>query len=115
MLHQLFGSENPWLAVAIAILVVHTATLVYAWLRRPDRAESSTGSVEPTVNGTSSVHEDEREHADSSTADDEFVRCRDCGAENEAGYRFCRTCVTELPGSTGLQPQPSRSSGRFIR
>lgn len=115
MFHQLFGSENPWLAVAVAVLVVHTATLVYAWLRRPEGAESSAGSVEPTPDGTTSVHEDEREHVDSSTVSDGFVRCRDCGAENEAGYRFCRACITELPGSPGLQPQPSRSSGRFVR
>jgi hypothetical protein len=29
------------------------------------------------------------------------VECRDCGARNEPGYRFCRSCAAELPGGAG--------------
>lgn len=29
---------------------------------------------------------------------EDVVDCRSCGAENEASYRFCRRCVSELPG-----------------
>lgn len=37
------------------------------------------------------------------------VACRTCGAENDLGYRFCRSCVEELPGAasfdrTGVSP-----------
>jgi hypothetical protein len=29
------------------------------------------------------------------------VECRDCGARNEPGYRFCRSCAAELSGGAG--------------
>jgi hypothetical protein len=40
------------------------------------------------------------------------VRCPDCGATNEAGYRYCRNCVAELPGSSPYTPStgPGRSA-----
>jgi len=42
-----------------------------------------------------------REGGERSTLVDEErgrVRCPDCTAENDAGYRFCRECLSELPG-----------------
>lgn len=27
------------------------------------------------------------------------VECPDCGVANDTGYRYCRQCVSELPGS----------------
>lgn len=36
----------------------------------------------------------------SERADGATVECSECGAENESGYRFCRVCVSELPGTT---------------
>lgn len=34
-------------------------------------------------------------------ADAQAVTCPNCGTENELGYRFCRSCVEELPGADG--------------
>ena len=29
------------------------------------------------------------------------IACPACGVENEPGYRFCRACISDLPGPTG--------------
>lgn len=42
------------------------------------------------------------------------VACRECGTVNEAGYRFCRLCVTELPGATEIETRRSAPAGREI-
>ncbi len=31
------------------------------------------------------------------------VRCPRCGTDNDLGYRFCRSCVGELPGAIGFR------------
>lgn len=46
---------------------------------------------------------------------DGAVRCPDCGAENAVGYRFCRRCVTELPGPVETGQAPARPVGRGSR
>jgi predicted amidophosphoribosyltransferase len=33
---------------------------------------------------------------------EEDVECPNCGEENERGYRYCRQCVSELPGQVSL-------------
>lgn len=115
MFHQQIMAESPWLAVAVAVLVVHAATLVYAWLQRPDGTQSSAGGTDTTTNVATSSQRAESEPLEHQTNEGIFIRCRDCGTENEAGYRFCRSCVTELPGSTDIMIQPPDSSGRHVR
>lgn len=39
----------------------------------------------------------------------ERVACRECGAENDPVYRFCRQCVSELPGPSPYTPGRGRS------
>lgn len=39
------------------------------------------------------------------------VRCPACGTENRAGYRFCRSCVSELPKS---RQSGARRSGALL-
>lgn len=40
-------------------------------------------------------------------ADAAVIQCRNCGTENDPGYRYCRGCVEELPASPGR----TRSNG----
>lgn len=42
----------------------------------------------------------ESEDAGVETADEETVRCPDCGRENEDGFAYCRHCTTELGSGT---------------
>jgi hypothetical protein len=48
-------------------------------------------------------------------ADDGTVECPDCGAANELGYRFCRSCVSELPGTRGFDRDADGTLGRLTR
>ena len=48
-------------------------------------------------------------------ADDGTVECPDCGAANDLGYRFCRSCVSELPGTTGFDRDADGPLGRVAR
>ena len=54
---------------------------------------------------------DDRKGAPSDARGD-LVTCPDCGTENEQDYRYCRSCVTELPGSKLLTRS---SSTPFLR
>lgn len=51
-----------------------------------------------------------RDSAAASAAPGERVACPECGAANNPGYRFCRRCVSELPGPAPYAPDrgPSR-------
>lgn len=54
-----------------------------------------------------SAHEDE-----AAATDDGAVACLHCGAENEPEYRFCRSCVNELPGASGYGRPENGQVGR---
>lgn len=50
---------------------------------------------------------------DRSAAAESEVECRHCGTENEPDYRFCRECVSELPGARGPGRPGNRQTGRL--
>lgn len=56
---------------------------------------------------------DSSESIDPETVEDGAVRCNYCGVENAVEYRFCRRCVTELPGAfhPGRSPAPPLGRG----
>lgn len=69
---------EPWMyGLLVAVAGVHLFVVVvasyYRWERVADGAEPA--------------------------AEGEAVSCASCGTDNDPEYRFCRRCVTELPGS----------------
>lgn len=81
---------DQWqLGLLVAVLAANLA--VTYWLVRVRR--STPAAVDP---------------ADGAGVDPEagVVECPSCGAENDLGYRFCRACVSELPGAV----YPTRST-----
>lgn len=43
------------------------------------------------------------------------VQCPDCGAENGPEFRYCRRCVTDLPGAISNGSTPMATLGRESR
>ncbi len=90
---------SPWdLGLVIGGFVLH-AVLLYGTYRYTRQSTPATTGAATTDGG-------------SGVADDGTVECRHCGAENEPGYRFCRACVSELPGAAGLDRPGSGRAGR---
>jgi hypothetical protein len=100
--------DAPVLAVTTLVVVFTLLDLVavaYALsMRRSPEASPSDDSHSPTDTESGG-------HAGPT----ETVECPSCGTENEADYRYCRRCVTELPGHAGFERQISPSFGGFAR
>ncbi len=80
-----------WVYASIAgVTVLHLFVLVYLRARRRGSAASAPGSA---AGGDATGDAD-------ADADGDTVRCRQCGAENQRRFRFCRNCVAELPGAS---------------
>lgn len=90
---------ESWVVAAMLALVgLQVLTLVAAYWRGEgpfSPAETGADIPEPTSDGA--------------------LRCPDCGAENDIEYRFCRRCVSELPGSFQRGGSPVRPLGRGSR
>lgn len=56
----------------------------------------------------------ETETATVRNAEDDAISCPDCGTHNEIEYRFCRECVSELPGGSWYQVTEPATVGRGI-
>lgn len=81
---------GTWVYGAIvALLVLHVIALRYAY-RNGKRAASAGRDLDEYVSEAG-------------------VECPNCGEVNEVGYRYCRSCVDELPGSVSfLDAGPAR-------
>lgn len=80
-------ASRSMLAIFVALGTVHLVVLVYVFVRRrTSNADAVGGTARNGVGGSDS-------------ADEWTVQCSECGAWNEPGFRYCRQCVTELPGS----------------
>lgn len=84
----------PALSLFISYLLFALALRLFG-AEQPTQA-GAAGSTEPDPK-SSDVEAADR-NSSSSTADGATVACPDCGTENDQGYRYCRSCVAELPG-----------------
>jgi len=80
--------DQPWHGLLLALVAFQLAVAYYAYRTR-NHADDGDG-----------------EPADVD-ADSGVVECRNCGAENDRDYRYCRSCVATLPTAT----EPARRSG----
>jgi hypothetical protein len=58
---------------------------------------------------------DSRRDEQAVDTDSETLRCPNCETKNERGYRFCRSCLDELPGSRQFTKHSQGSYGRLMR
>lgn len=95
-------SGTLWLHAGLLVLGLVYLLSTWRLLRRAE----SVGGGSYAVEARSDIDAD---------AADPTVRCAECDAVNEAGYRYCRACVTELPGASGpvLQRSPNRTGNVF--
>lgn len=86
-----------WYGALFALLLLQLFA-VYAGARRARRSTVGDRDADGAVDETEGV-----------------VSCPTCGAENDLGYRFCRRCVDELPGSSPYRVSNGapRSRGMF--
>lgn len=91
-------SPEPWLyALYILIGGVHAVTVLYAYWAKL----GSVDGVEPV---------DSTERAVQSTE----LNCPECGATNEHRYKYCASCVSELPDRENVGETPTKPVGRQI-
>jgi len=90
------------LAFVLGLALSHAAmAVVYYWLRR--NPASTANDVRLADNVTSAP------------TDEFLATCPECGTENELGYRYCRNCVSELPGAVDFGSDSDVPVGRLIR
>lgn len=89
--------EQPLTAAVVALFVVQL--LVFLAVARYGRRAVA-------VDGGTAVEDSE------SYIEEDAVECPHCGEVNEHGYRFCRRCVSELPGPASFESASGRPFSR---
>lgn len=69
--------DQAWFTAALVGVTVLHAVVLFATVRT---RRATLRSSEAAVDG-------------------DGLACPDCSAENEPGFRYCRACVAELPGT----------------
>lgn len=86
-------------AVAVNALSAYLACRVTRWIGSAVAGRARTADPERS-----------RRRPDGEVA----VECRECGTENEPGYRYCRECIAELPGSVAFERSGPGAPGRPV-
>lgn len=97
---------NQLLLLAVAVGLLHAAVfaLVMRWSNGRRDAPRGGGDRSSLAGGDGGSESRDRESrpvdgepsGPGLDTDADTVRCPACGAENEAGYRYCRLCVSGL-------------------
>jgi len=92
---------DQWLLWLLILAVVVRTAVTYRVRRQrlegrtgADRSVGETGVVDPDAGP---------------------VECPHCGAQNELGYRYCRSRVGEPPGDVGFETAARSPAGRLTR
>ena len=73
--------EQPWeFALVLGTVVLYLLALVQFVRSQLNRSEPEGTASQNPIEG-------------------DQIPCRECGTANEQGYRYCRSCVAELPQS----------------
>lgn len=88
----MLGEQSQLLVLFGLALAVHAGVLYTVF--RMSRAERARRVGPAAI-----------ERRPSDRTEETTVVCPSCGTENEAGYRFCRSCLTELPSWTNFEPE----------
>lgn len=90
----MFPEWQLGLLAAAALVNVVASYWVYRTVDRPADDTASADRVDPAAR---------------------TVVCPECETENDLGYRYCRSCVAELPGAMGFQRDGQGPLGRLTR
>lgn len=97
--------ETWLLGFVVAFVILQFLAFLYLQHVRSRLAIGGEGDANPATDSES----------EPVGAADGTVVCEECGAENEAEYRFCAHCVSELPGGTEVgRKSRSPASGRLM-
>jgi hypothetical protein len=96
---------DPLVGLALAAVAVNALSAYLAY--RLARAVGSGDAERAPADG--------RGRSSGEQEDDVTVECLECSTENEPGYRYCRECVAELPGSIGFERTGSGTADRLVR
>lgn len=94
-------ATDQWQLLLAAMIVVHALLVYHVYLLQKKTTAVSSATTDTDI--------------DSVDAADVTVTCPDCGTENEAGYRYCRSCVAELPGTMGVEHTDTNPVSGFTR
>lgn len=103
-----------WVYASIAaVALFHLFVLVYLQARGSRPAADASGPPESASNAGDRA-DDAPEPIEDPGGDGDTVECRQCGAENERRFRFCRNCVAELPGASLSEGAAGVSTSRGV-
>ncbi|MDY6780532.1 MAG: hypothetical protein SV760_08330 [Halobacteria archaeon] len=110
---------EAWVYGSVLVALIHLVIVLYfsrdtitdILAKNAGKPEGSDLSDAETGNQNSGVDTDP---SGLNEPAEEHVRCSDCGAVNETEYRFCRRCVSELPGKARRNVSDSLPDGRSM-
>jgi hypothetical protein len=99
---DLLGYPAGWLVVVLVanlVIVLVAHALLVGGLGTGLGRRLGDGAGRQSTDGSGRATSEERGTDPQDTGGSDRVTCPNCLTTNEAGYRFCRECLGELPGA----------------